>query len=143
MVFKKPEDMNDLVYYTVRDFENSKGKVTGVASVWVYRQDCSSCGKAKMGKPLKPDGKPKIRATTYECPKCSFSAEKKEYEDSLEAQGEYKCPECEKEFKFEKPFVRKTLKGVPLTFRIVCEGCNHNLDVSKKMKQPKPKKTGE
>jgi len=137
MAFKKPESMDDLIYFTVRDFENSKRELTGVASVWVYRKDCSSCGKAKMGKPLNAQGKPKIRATFYECPSCSFNVPKKEYEESLNAQGEYTCPECVKNFTFDLPFKRKTIKGVPLTFRIVCEGCGHNIDVSKKMKQPK------
>ena len=137
MAIKRPESMEELVYFTDRDCEGEDGPV-GSAVVWVYRKDCPKCGKAKMSKPANATGGVKIRSKVYTCSACDHEVEKKEYEDELIAQGEYKCNKCNAEKDFELPFKRKTIAGV-LTFRIVCD-CGNNLDVTKKMKGKKKKK---
>ncbi len=129
MALEIPDSMDDLVYFTNRSIG------TGKAVVWVYKQLCPKCGKAKMGKPVE-NGKIKIRAKEYVCPNCGYTVDKKEYEDSLEANIIYVCPECG--FNGEKtiPFKRKNIKGV-LTLRFQCDKCNANIDVTKKMKEHK------
>ena len=99
---------------------------------------CPECGKGLMGKPVKDDGKVKIRAKEYVCPECSHSIEKKEYEESLQANVEYTCPECKHKGQTQVPYKRKSIKGVK-TIRANCEKCNANIDITKKMKVPKKK----
>lgn len=130
MALKQPESMEELVYFTNRDIGS------GSARVWVFKQQCPKCGKALMGKPIKPDGKPKMRAKEYVCPECSYTVEKEEYEESLTACADVTCPECGKESELEAPFKRKKIKGVP-TLRLECPHCGAQIDVTKKMKQPK------
>lgn len=132
MTLRQPESMEDLVYFTDRDIGR------GRARVWVFRQQCPKCGKAVMGKPLKPDGKPKIRADSYECPKCSYAVEKWEYEETLSACVEYTCPSCGKSGEMESPFKRKKVEGVD-SLRLQCPHCKGKIDVTKKMKEPKNK----
>ena len=89
MALKKPESMEECVYYTKRSID--KGNVTA----WVFKEKCEKCGKGLMSKPKDPKtGKPKIRATEYVCEECGFSIPKKEYEESLTANIEYTCPYC-------------------------------------------------
>ena len=107
MAFEMPESMDELVYFTNRKFDN--GKVT----CWVYRNDCPKCGKAKMGKPKdEKTGKPKIRAKEYVCEACGNTIEKKEYEETLNAQAIYDCPHCQNHGEIEIPFKRKKFMGV-------------------------------
>ncbi|MEM4267948.1 MAG: hypothetical protein QXK37_03880 [Candidatus Woesearchaeota archaeon] len=131
----EPENMDDLVYYTNRSIGS------GSAKVWVYRQPCPKCGKAKMGKPVE-NGKVLIKAKEYLCPACGYIVEKMVYEEGLYAQAKYKCPECGFEGECIVPFKRKNINGV-LTLRLKCEMCEANIDVTKKMKEPKnPKNKG-
>jgi len=94
------------------------------------------CGKSKMGKPRGKEGKVQIRSKEYTCDSCGHTVEKKEYEDSLTASAEYKCLKCGYEGESEFPYVRKNINGVK-TLRINCEKCDANLDITKKMKEPK------
>lgn len=130
----EPKSMEELVYHTIRVIGESQIRV------WVYRQDCPECGKAKMGKPRDDKtGKVKVRAKEYVCPKCGYTVEKKAYEESLEAEYKGTCPYCNKEVEGIVPFKRKSVAGVQ-TLRIKCPHCAANIDITKKMKEPKKKK---
>ncbi len=134
MALKLPESMDELIYWTRRSIGEGK------ATVWVNKQECPECGKAKMGKPVDAKtGKVKIRAKEYVCPGCGYTVEKKEHEGSLEACAIYVCPECKKEGECIVPFKRKSIQGVQ-TLRFTCEHCGANIDVTKKMKEKKKKK---
>lgn len=127
MALKKPESVEELVYYTCRDIGN------GEATAWVYREKCPKCGKALMGKPKDKKGKVMTRAKVYACPECGFEIEKNEYEDSLTANIEYSCPECNNKGEIQIPFKRKKIEGVE-TLRFQCQKCGQNIDITKKMK---------
>ncbi len=132
MALKRPESMEECVYYSSRDIGE------GEATVWVFKQACPECGKALMGKPRKDDGKVKIRAKEYVCPECNYTVEKKEYEETLTASVAYICPHCKHEAETEIPFKRKTYQGVKaIVFN--CESCNEKIPITKKMKEPKKK----
>ena len=124
--------MEELVYYTSRTL--GEGGVT----VWVFKQQCPSCGKALMGKPKNKDGKVKVRAKEYVCPECGYSVAKAEYQETLTANVEYTCPQCKHHAETQLPFKRKRIKGV-LTLRVACENCGAPIDVTKKFKKPKKK----
>lgn len=127
--------MEELVYHTIRIMGD------GQMRVWVYKQDCPKCGKAKMGKPAdEKTGKVKIRAAEYVCPKCNYTVEKKAYEDTLEAEFKGQCPDCGKDIEGTLPFKRKNVAGVS-TLRITCPKCSAKIDITKKMKDPKAKKS--
>ncbi len=129
----EPESMDDLVYFTNRALGDGKIRC------WVYRQDCPKCGKAKMGKPKdEKTGAAKIRAKEYVCEACGHTAEKQEYEETLEAEAVYTCPECKKDGESAIPFKRKKVEGTD-ALRFVCEHCGAKLDVTKKMKEKKKK----
>jgi predicted RNA-binding Zn-ribbon protein involved in translation (DUF1610 family) len=131
--FKEPESVKGLFYYTFRDI--GEGNVL----CWVDKLVCPKCGKAKMSKPRKEDGKVKTRAKKYVCPECGYAEDKKEYEDKLKAKIKYKCPHCGFEGQTIVPFKRKTIKSVK-TLRFFCEKCNEPIDITKKFKKKKTKK---
>ena len=133
MALKQPESMDELVYFTDRDIGS------GSARVWVFRQKCPKCGKTIMSKPVGEKGKVKIRASEYVCPSCGHRVEKDEYENTLTANTEYKCPKCLSSGEAQIPFKRKNIEGV-LTLRVNCSKCGTPIDVTKKMKEPKKKK---
>ncbi len=127
-MLKKPESMDECVYFTQRDIGR------GEATVWAPRQDCPKCKKALMGKPRDSKGKVKTRANEYVCPKCSYKVGKQEYEDSLTAFAEYRCPDCNFEGEAQIQFKRKNIGGVP-TLRFQCSKCRANIDITKKLKE--------
>ncbi len=134
MTLTVPEDMEKLVYFTRRLI--GEGKVFA----WVNKERCPKCGKGLMSKPKDPKtGRPKIRATEYVCEACGYAEEKKEYEEKLSVNVIYTCPHCLKEGEATVPFKRKNIKSVP-TIRIQCSHCGGNIDITKKMKEPKKKK---
>ena len=137
MAYKKPESMEECVYFTQRVLE-ADGK-EGEIVTWVLREDCSKCGKAKMGKPRDSEGKVKIRAKEYVCPECGHEIKKEDYEGTLAAYAQYVCPHCSEKGEGEVPFKRKNISGIP-TLRFECAGCKGFLDVTKKMKKKKIKK---
>ncbi len=134
MALKFPDSADECVYFTRRAVE---GK--GHAVVWVFREKCPKCRKALMGKPRDDDGSVKIRAKEYVCPECKYTAEKKQYEETLTANIQYTCPKCS--FKGEKqvPFRRKKAQGVD-SLQFTCDKCSAKIDVTKKMKDRKDKK---
>ena len=98
---KEPTSMEELVYHTIRVMGD------GQVRVWVYKQDCPKCGKAKMAKPRdEKTGKVKVRAKEYLCPSCGNEVEKKAYEETLEAEFKGTCPTCKKEVEGTVPFKR-------------------------------------
>ncbi len=105
---------------------------------WVFKEKCPKCGKALMGKPKGDDGKIKIRATEYVCEKCGHAVEKKEYEETLTANIKYTCPSCKKAGVISIPYKKKSIAGVQ-TLRASCQHCSGNIDITKKMKDPKKK----
>jgi len=127
----EPKSMDELVYMTTRMFDDA------LIRVWVYRQKCPKCKKSLMGKPLDDKtGKIKVRSSEYVCPSCGYSAEKKAYEDTLEAEFKGTCPHCKKDIEGSVPFKRKSVKGVS-TLRIKCPLCSGDIDITKKMKKLK------
>ncbi|MEA3430219.1 MAG: hypothetical protein U9R08_03020, partial [Nanoarchaeota archaeon] len=65
--------------------------------------------------------------------------EKEEYEETLEAEFQGTCPHCKKEVEGIVPFKRKSIAAVK-TLRLKCSHCDGNIDITKKMKEPKKKK---
>jgi len=129
---KEPTEMGDLVYMTRRKLDDK-----GQAMAWVYKQKCTKCGKAVMGKPKdKKTGRAKIRAKEYVCPECNHTVEKKEYEETLTCEIKYTCPKCEKDGEAEVPFKRKKVKGVDAVV-FNCGSCDEKLLITKKMKAEK------
>ncbi len=131
MALQIPDSMDEIVYFTNRTIDNGK------AVVWVQKQDCPKCKKAKMGKPAE-DGHVKIRAKEYVCPACKYTVEKTAYEEGLTAYAIYTCPSCEYQGEYTGIFKRKNIEGA-LTFRFPCSKCKANIDVTKKMKEKKKK----
>ena len=124
---KEPESMDELIYFTQR------ATGAGKARCWVFKEQCPKCKQAVMGKPVEK-GKVKIRAKEYVCPECSYSVEKKEYEESLTANVHYVCPSCSFSGYAQIPFKRKMVQGVP-TLQVECEKCKAKINITKKMKE--------
>lgn len=121
-----PNSMDECIYFTNRSIGSGK------AIAWARRIDCQKCKKAKMGKPVEK-GKIKVRAKNYICPKCNYSVEKQQYEDSLTANIHYVCPSCSFSGYAQIPFKRKMVQGIS-TLQSSCEKCNTKIDITKKMK---------
>ena len=128
----EPESMENLVYFTNRSIDK------GTVRAWVYRNMCSACGKAKMGKPIGKTGSVKIRAKEYVCPAGGHTEEKQVHEDTLTVEAIYTCPACMKEGESSGPYKRKKFDGVD-TLRLKCQHCDANIDITKKMKNKKVK----
>ncbi|MCF7799025.1 hypothetical protein K9M74_03910 [Candidatus Woesearchaeota archaeon] len=134
MALTLPDDMEKLVYFTRRKIDDN----TIIA--WVDKVECPKCKKSLMAKPRdEKTGRPKIRATEYVCDSCGYAEPKKEHEEKLEANIIYTCPHCKKKGEAIVPFKRKTIAGVA-TLRAQCQHCGGNIDITKKMKEPKKKK---
>ena len=133
MALRKPESMDECIYFTQRSLGDQQ---QGFAMVWVFKQNCPKCKKALMGKPKDKKGKTLIRAKEYTCPSCGYTAEKKAYEETLTASIEYTCPSCMNSSEKEIPFRRKKIEGID-TLRFQCDKCKANIDITKKMKRKK------
>lgn len=131
MALKKPNSMEECVYFTRRSID------TGRIMAWVFRENCEKCKKGVMGKPVDAKtGAAKIRAPEYVCPSCKHTVGKAEYEDTLTCNVEYTCPKCRKSGETTAPFKRKTFQGVPaIVFE--CLSCKEKIGITKKMKAPK------
>ena len=132
MGLKKPESMDECVYFTQRTIGS------GEVMVWVLRETCRKCGKDFMSKPRDKRGKVLVREKNFVCPKCGYSLEKGEYENGLTASIEYTCPSCRFQGEVQVPFKRKNVEGVQ-TLRFQCQKCSANIDVTKKFKGVKKK----
>jgi uncharacterized CHY-type Zn-finger protein len=130
---KMPNSVEECVYFTNRTLGEGK------AMCWVFKQNCPKCKKSLMGKPKdSKTGKAMIRAKEYVCPSCKYTVEKTEYEETLTASIMYTCPACRNKGEIEAPFKRKSIEGVK-TLRVNCQKCKANIDITKKMKDPKKK----
>jgi len=138
MTLRKPNSMEECVYYTDRVFD--KGEMTA----WVFREKCPKCGKALMGKPKDPKtGKVKTRATEYICPECEHIIPKQEYEDTLTVNIAYVCPECGNKSETQEPFKWKKIriedpetgkKKAVEVIKFQCDKCKKELHLVRKMK---------
>ncbi|MBS3128775.1 hypothetical protein J4410_06555 [Candidatus Woesearchaeota archaeon] len=138
MTLKEPQSMDECVYFTRRT--TSKGKIVA----WVFRETCIKCKKALMGKPKdEKTGKAKIRAKEYTCPACNYTIDKDEYEDSLQCNVQYTCPQCQKSGELQVPFHRKKVKlfdeeeqkNVSVEAVLFpCAFCSEKIAITKKMK---------
>jgi predicted RNA-binding Zn-ribbon protein involved in translation (DUF1610 family) len=139
MALKKPKSMDECLYFTNRSTEE-KGKI----KAWVFKQNCTKCNKALMGKPRDPKtGRPKIRSKEYVCPSCGDTIEKQAYEETLNICVEYTCPHCNHKDELETQYKRKKVqifkkeknKKVSIdSIRFQCSKCGENIDITKKMK---------
>ena len=126
MALKQPESVEECLYFSRRKLgENGK------AVAWVFRKECPKC-KTLMKKPKKT-------SLTYDCPECGYNEPKAEYEAAAVVNIEYVCPECGHAGEATSEYKRKTLQGVK-SFIFVCGACKAKLGITKKMKEPKPKK---
>jgi predicted RNA-binding Zn-ribbon protein involved in translation (DUF1610 family) len=80
----EPKSAEELYYYTDRDIGS------GSARVWVFKLKCPKCNNY-VQKPRDKNGKPIKKADYYECQKCGFRMDAKEYESKLIANIQYKC----------------------------------------------------
>lgn len=83
--------------------------------------------------------KPKKTSPTYDCPECGYTEPKGSYEESVEVNIEYVCPECNHAGETTAPYKRKTWKGAK-AFVFICQSCNAKIGITKRMKDPKPPK---
>ena len=131
---REPKSMSELVYFTRRKDE------FGLVKLWVFREDCTKCGKAQMGKPVDPRTKKvKSRSKEYVCPECNYIVEKEEYEDSLNANIQYTCPEGHshskvmpfrrKKITIKDPKTGKSKRKLGIIFN--CETCDFEIKVPK------------
>ncbi|MFC2135458.1 hypothetical protein ACFLTH_12665 [Bacteroidota bacterium] len=136
MSLKFPESMDECVYFTRRSVDGAK------TVAWVFREQCTACGKALMGKPVEK-GKVKTRASEYVCPACNHTVSKDKYEDSLTCNIQYTCPKCFHEGEVQVPFKRKKVqlfdeetqkKKAADAVVFNCEKCEEKIFVTKKMK---------
>lgn len=133
MELKKPNSMEECLYFTSRSLDNE-----GYATAWVYRKGCPKCDD-RLGKPLKKDGKPMRKADYYECPKCKYQEPNEEVESGLRVEIEYKCPHCGNEGMTTTECKRVTFEGVK-AYVFECEKCGKTIGITKKMKKTKKKK---
>ena len=86
-----------------------------------------------MGKPVGKDGKVKIRAKEYACPRCGYTVPKDEFEPTLTMHIQYKCPHCGKDGTTTTDYKRKKFKGVD-AYVFTCNDCGEKIPLTKKMK---------
>ncbi|MGB9748816.1 MAG: hypothetical protein ACP5OZ_04915 [Candidatus Woesearchaeota archaeon] len=139
----EPKSAEELYYYTDRDI------CSGSARVWVFKLKCPKCS-SYVQKPRDKNGKPMKKADYYECQKCGFRMDAKEYESKLMANIQYKCPYCGFKGELQIPFSRKNVyfkefdeakgkekKSKVLALVFKCEKCQKEIYVTQKMKDVK------
>lgn len=136
MAFREPESMEECVYFTRRTIG------AGNATAWVFKQSCTKCKNAIMGKPVDSKGKIKIRAKEYVCPACNYTVPKQEYEENLACNIHYVCPACSYSGDTQVSFKRKKIQGVP-TIQAECGKCHAKINITKKMKKTGDSNDGE
>src|SRR3989338_8528490 len=110
-MLKKPESMDECVYFTNRDIGS------GRAMAWVYRKQCPKCSEGVMGKPINKRGKPDKKAPVYECTKCHH---------------------CGFEGQTATEYERKSFQGVQ-SYVFECQKCKAKIPLTKKLKDTKKK----
>jgi len=136
MTLTPPKSMSEVYYHTFRVYPDG-GKVRA----WAYKLKCPECKEGILGKELnEKTGKVKIRSKKYVCSNCDFTCEQSDIEKLTKLEAIYTCPHCMKEGESTAPFKRKTYKGV-LSYVVICEHCGEKIGITKKMKEPKTKKS--
>lgn len=132
MPLKKPESMEECVYFTNRIMGE------GRAMAWVFRKECPKC-KGIMGKPRKKNGKIDKKADHYVCYSCGYSEGNQQVEDSLTINIDYKCPHCGNEGETTTEYKRRSFEGIQ-SYVFECQKCHKKIGLTKKLKEPKKKK---
>ncbi|NQU78321.1 hypothetical protein HQ545_00985 [Candidatus Woesearchaeota archaeon] len=128
-ILREPESMNELVYFTQR------GVGKGNVKAWARKSLCPKCKKGTMSKPVdEKTGKVKIRAKEYLCPECGYMIEKIAYEETLECEVIYTCPECNNSGEASVPFKWRTFQGMKSVL-FQCDKCKAKIPITKKMKE--------
>ncbi len=127
-MLKKPESMDECVYFTRRTIES--GRLTA----WAFRKQCSKCNAGLMGKPIKKNGKPDKKSPIYTCYSCGHQESNESIESSLVLSIEYTCPFCNQSGETTTEYVRKMYQGIP-SFVFTCQNCGKNIGITKKMKE--------
>lgn len=127
-----PDSMDECTYFTRRTIDNVE------IIAWVKRKECPKC-KARMGKPIKKNGKVDKKADYYECPKCKYQEPNQEHEESLNVEIIYTCPHCGNKGETKTEYKLKPFKGTK-AYIFTCQKCNEKIPVTKKMKAIKKKK---
>lgn len=135
MTLKKPQSMQECVYFTNRIIGN------GGAMAWVFRKECLKC-KGIMGKPQKKNGKLDKKADHYICYSCGYTESNEQVEISLVINIEYKCPHCGNEGETTAEYKRKSFEGVQ-SYVFECQKCKKKIGLTKKLKEGKKKKKSE
>ena len=134
MPIKKPDSVDECVYFTNRTFDN------GRAMAWVFRKECPKCKKGIMGKPMKKNNKIDKKADHYVCYKCGYMESNDQVENSLAINVDYKCPHCGFEGETTTEYKRKSFEGVP-SYVFECQKCRKKIGLTKKLKEAKKKKS--
>ena len=132
MEIKKPNSMEDCIYFTNRIMDS------GRATAWVFRKECPKCSKGFMGKPLNKGNKIDKKANYYVCYSCNYQESNEDVENNLTLNVEYKCPYCGNEGETTSEYKRKTFEGVP-SYIFECKKCNKKIGLTKKLKEKKKK----
>ena len=132
MALKKPNSMDECIYFTNRIID------TGKAIAWVFRKECPKCKKGSMGKPLKKNNKVDKKADHYVCYSCGYAESNEQMENSLVLNVEYKCPHCGNEGETTSEYKRKNYLGVK-AYVFNCQKCGQKIGITQKLKETKKK----
>lgn len=130
-ILKEPTSIGECLFFSNRTLGE-----TGKATAWVYRPECPSCKKARIGKPIKKNGKPDKKAEYFECPECKHQISNEEAETIFKVEIKYTCPHCGNVGEATTEYKRESFKGVK-AFVFSCEKCGEKIGITKKMKKPK------
>lgn len=124
----KPSDIKELDFFTKQFVPLKNGE--GFALMWVYKPTCPECGEARLKKPSK-------RAKKYECSACNAEFKKEEYDELLEYNLEYTCPECGYEGKEHGSWDKPKSKTSTVMLRVGCPECGEKFKVYRMGKKKK------
>ena len=77
MPLKKPESVEECVYFTNRTIDS------GRAMAWVFRKQCPKCKKDVLKKPSTKSGKPDKKSRIYMCKSCRYEESNEQVENNL------------------------------------------------------------
>ena len=127
MALKRPDSVDECLYFTRRALLPTKGKIVA----WAFRKRCPKCRNALMAKPKKT-------SPTYDCPACGYTEPKAEHIADMVLNVEYTCPACSFSGETTTEYKRKPWQGVK-AYIFACGKCGEKLGVTKKLKEPKKK----
>ncbi len=121
----KPENIQNVNYFS-RQVLGKKG----FAFMWVYKPKCPECGEARLKKPKK-------RAKKYKCDSCGEEFTKEKYEELLEYNLEYTCPECGFEGGKHGNWDKPASKNSKIMLKFRCPECDNLIKVYRLKKKGK------